>query len=206
MSKILHHWCSLVWNMGLFTSAQLFNAGRNSRQTHSQFLVYRKKSLTFLIFYVGQLIFRDSKAGMVPSTLGMCRYISQSEIVCRGLKNFENPCFRVISVSNTAYFFRHCFIYLLILWHLVLKFLWTEVKDCDSWNHKQHCAGFTPVYDPNMTGKISKQLCTSGVPSGGLNGNLRTRRSFWNVPDQIVTSSSRVMTAVFLYTTQEVSI
>jgi len=40
--------------MGLFTSAQLFNAGRNSRQTHSQFLVYRKKSLTFLIFDVGQ--------------------------------------------------------------------------------------------------------------------------------------------------------
>jgi len=72
--------------MGLFTSAQLFNAGRNSRQTHSQFLVYRKKSLTFLIFYVGQLIYRDFKAGMVPSTLGMCRYISHSEIVCRGPK------------------------------------------------------------------------------------------------------------------------
>ena len=81
--------------MGLFTSARLFNAWRNSRQTHSQFLVYRKKSLTFLIFDVGQLIFRDSKAGMVPSTLGMCRYISDSEIVCRGPKTFENPCPRV---------------------------------------------------------------------------------------------------------------
>jgi len=69
--------------------------------------------------------------------------------------------------------------------------------DCDSWNHKQHCAGFTPVYDPMMTGRISKQFCTSGVPSGGLSENLRTRRNFWNVPDQIVTSSSGVMTAVF---------
>jgi len=28
---------------------------------------------------------------MVPSTLGMCRYISHSEIVCRGPKKFENP-------------------------------------------------------------------------------------------------------------------
>ena len=113
MSIILHYCCSLVWNMDLFTSAQLFNAGRNSKQTHSQFLVYRKKSLTFLIFDVGQcrndrrvswafqwfmyhplgfFIFRDSKAGMVPSTLGMCRYISHSEIVCRGPKKFENPC------------------------------------------------------------------------------------------------------------------
>ena len=91
MSIILHYCCSLVSNMGLFTSAQLFNAGRNSRQTHSQFLVYRKKSLTFLIFDVGQMIFRDPKAGMVPSTLGMCRYISHSEIVCRGPKKFENP-------------------------------------------------------------------------------------------------------------------
>ena len=91
MSIILHYCCSLVWNMGLFTSAQLFNKGRNSRQTRSQFLVYRKKLLTFLIFDVGQLIFRDCKAGMVPSTLGMCRYISRSEIVCRGPKKFENP-------------------------------------------------------------------------------------------------------------------
>ena len=90
MSIILHYCCSLVWNMGLFNCAQLFNAGRNSRQTHSQFLVCRKKSLTFLIFDVGQLIFRDSKASMVPSTLGMCRYISHSEIVCRGPKQFEN--------------------------------------------------------------------------------------------------------------------
>jgi hypothetical protein len=40
------------------------------------------------------LIFRDSKAGMVPSTVGMCRYISRSEIVCCGPKKFENPWFR----------------------------------------------------------------------------------------------------------------
>ena len=72
------------------------------------------------------------------------------------------------------------------------------MKDCDSWNHKQHRAGFTLVYDPMMmTGRISKQFCTSGVPSGGLNENLRTKRNFWNVPDQIVTSSSWVTTAVF---------
>jgi len=45
----------------------------------------------FSNFDVGQLIFRDCKAGMVPSTLGMCRYISRSEIVCRGPKEFENP-------------------------------------------------------------------------------------------------------------------
>jgi hypothetical protein len=43
---------------------------------------------------LGFLIFRDSKAGMVPSKLGMCRYISHSEIVCRGPKKFENPCSR----------------------------------------------------------------------------------------------------------------
>jgi len=36
------------------------------------------------------LIFRDSSAGMVPSTLGMCRYILHSEIVRRGQKKFEN--------------------------------------------------------------------------------------------------------------------
>jgi len=40
-------------------------------------------------------IFRDSKAGMVPFTLGMCRYISHSEIVCRGPRKFENPWSRV---------------------------------------------------------------------------------------------------------------
>jgi len=44
------------------------------------------------------LIFRDSKAGMVPSTLGMCRYISHSEIVCREPKKFENSC------SSTYYY------------------------------------------------------------------------------------------------------
>ena len=43
---------------------------------------------------LGFLIFRDSKAGMVPSTLGMCRYISHSEIVCRGPKKSENPWYR----------------------------------------------------------------------------------------------------------------
>jgi hypothetical protein len=106
----------------------------------------------------------------------------------------------VVSVSNTA-FFRQCFIclciYLFILWYLVLNFLWTEVKDCDSWNHKQHCAGFKLVYDAMMTGRISKQLCTNVMLYGSLKENLRTRRNFWSVPDQIVTSRSGVMTADF---------
>ena len=35
----------------------------------------------FMYHPLGFLIFRDSKAGMVPSTLGMCHYISHSEIV-----------------------------------------------------------------------------------------------------------------------------
>jgi hypothetical protein len=50
------------------------------------------------------------------------------------------------------------------LWYLVLNFLWMEVGDCEWWNHKQHCTCFTPVYD-SMTGRISKQLCMSGMPS-----------------------------------------
>jgi len=36
------------------------------------------------------------------------------------------------------------------------------------------------------TGLISKQLCTNGMPSDGLNKNLQTRRKFRSVPDQIV--------------------
>jgi len=51
------------------------------------------------------LIFRDSKAGMVPSTLGMCRYISHSEIVCRGPKTFENPCLRLSLFLETMHSF-----------------------------------------------------------------------------------------------------
>ena len=83
------------------------------------------------------------------------------------------------------------------LWYLVLNFLWTEVRDCDLWNHKQHCTRSAPLYDSTMTGRISKQLCTNGMPPNGLNKNLRTWRDFWNVPDQIVTSSSEVTTADF---------
>jgi len=42
---------------------------------------------------------------MVPSTLGMCRYISHSEIVCRGPKKFENPCSTVcLSTQNCTHF------------------------------------------------------------------------------------------------------
>ena len=48
------------------------------------------------------------------------------------------------------------------------------------------------VCNSMMTGRICKQLCTSGMPSGSSNENLRTRRNLWNVPDQIVTSSSEV--------------
>jgi hypothetical protein len=45
----------------------------------------------FMYHPLGFLIFRYSKAGMVPSTLGMCRYISHSEIVCRGPKILRTP-------------------------------------------------------------------------------------------------------------------
>ena len=54
--------------------------------------VFLELSSGSCIIPLGFLIFRDSKAGMVPSTLGTCRYISHSEIVCRGPKKFENPC------------------------------------------------------------------------------------------------------------------
>jgi hypothetical protein len=46
----------------------------------------------------------------------------------------------------------------------------------------------------------SQQRCTSGMPSGGVNENLRTRRNFWNLVDQIISSSSEVMTADFCIT------
>ena len=46
----------------------------------------------------------------------------------------------------------------------------------------------------------TSQLRTSRMPSGGLNGNLRTRRNFWDISDQIVTSNSEVMTAEFCIT------
>ena len=51
-----------------------------------------------------------------------------------------------------------------------------------------------------MTGRISKQLCTSGMPSGGLDENMKTRHNFLNVPDQIATSDSEDMTAYFCIT------
>ena len=35
-----------------------------------------------------------------------------------------------------------------------------------------------PVHNSTMTCRISKQLCKSGVPSGGLNENFRTRCNF----------------------------
>ena len=54
----------------------------------------------------------------------------------------------------------------------------TEVGNCDSCNHKQHCMHSTPVYNSMMTGMISKQLCTRQMPSGGLNENLTTRHNF----------------------------
>ena len=36
-------------------------------------------------------------------------------------------------------------------------------------DHKQHCALSSPAYNCMTTGRISKQLCTSGMPSSGLN-------------------------------------
>jgi hypothetical protein len=38
------------------------------------------------------------------------------------------------------------------------------------------------------------------MSSGGLNENLTTRRNFWNVPNQIVTSFSEFMEANFCVT------
>jgi len=64
--------------------------GIADKHTRNSWSTERSRS-RFLFFDVGQLIFRDSKVGMVPSTLGMCRYISHKEIVCRGPKKFENP-------------------------------------------------------------------------------------------------------------------
>ena len=64
----------------------------------------------FMYHPLGFLIFRDSKAGLVPSTLGMCRYISHSEIVCRGPKKFENPCSRVIIITAKYVFWRSGFV------------------------------------------------------------------------------------------------
>jgi hypothetical protein len=55
---------------------------------------------------LGFLIFRDSKAGMGPSTLGMCRYISHSEIVCRGPKSLRTPglhCSALLPLCPTCY-------------------------------------------------------------------------------------------------------
>ena len=65
--------------------------------------------------------------------------------------------------------------------------------------HKQPCARSAPVYDSMMTGRICKQLCTSGMLSGGLNENWRTGRNFLNVLDQIVTSSSEVNDSRFWF-------
>jgi len=50
------------------------------------------------------------------------------------------------------------------------------------------------------TGRICKQLCTSEMPSGGLNEKSRTGRNFWKVRNWIVTSSSAVMRADFCVT------
>jgi hypothetical protein len=49
-----------------------------------------------------------------------------------------------------------------------------------------------------MTGRIFKHLCSSGMPSGCLNGNLRTRRNFSNVRDRNVTSNSEATTSDFV--------
>jgi hypothetical protein len=56
------------------------------------------------------------------------------------------------------------------------------------------------IQPPCRTYRIHKELCTSGMPSGGLNENLRTGRNFWKVSDEIVTSSSAVMRADFCVT------
>ena len=42
----------------------------------------------------------------------------------------------------------------------------------------QHRERSAPVYDPMKIGRISKQFCTSRMPSGGLNENFKTRHIF----------------------------
>jgi hypothetical protein len=75
-----------------------------------------------------------------------------------------------------------------------------DVKSGGRGGHKQHCSRLAPIHDSMMTGRIYKQLYTSGTPSGGLNDNLKTRRNFWNVRDQVVIYSSEVITAGFCIT------
>jgi hypothetical protein len=53
-----------------------------------------------------------------------------------------------------------------------------EAEDGDSWNHTQNSAHSTLVYDSVMTGRISKQLCTSGMPSGDLNETWELGETF----------------------------
>jgi len=52
----------------------------------------------------------------------------------------------------------------------------------------QHAQSKQPPFDWGR--KISRQLCTSGMTSGGLNENLSIGRKFWCVPDHIDSSSS----------------
>jgi hypothetical protein len=100
-------------------------------------------------------------------------------------------------MSNTAHFFRHCFIYLFcdILFWIFSERKW-RIAICETTNNTVRASH---RYDRMMTARISKQPCTSGVPSGGLNENLRTGRNFLNVLDQIVTSSSEVNDSRFWF-------
>jgi hypothetical protein len=55
----------------------------------------------------------------------------------------------------------------------------------------------------NWARNISEQLCTCGMLPGDVNENLKTRCNFWKLPDQVVTSSSRVIQQIFVWLSLE---
>jgi hypothetical protein len=120
----------------------------------------------------------------------------KSSTICSNFRTVHGTA--LMLQTRSLYTFCHCLGWFFAVLGPELSL--TEAGNCDSCIHKQHCAHSAPVYDSMMTGRISKQLCSRKMPSGGLNEKLRTRQNFWNVPDNIVTSSSEVMKVDFCIT------
>ena len=58
----------------------------------------------------------------------------------------------------------------------------------------------TPMWlEGHLSSSAVLEWHLEGGGGGGLNEILRTRRNFWNVPDQIISPSSEYTTADFLY-------
>jgi hypothetical protein len=76
-----------------------------------------------------------------------------------------------------------------------LKWLFFGVIFCDNWSWifyerkwvfavlETTSNTLRDLHRYTMNGRISKQLCSSGMPPSGLNENLSTWHDFWNVPD-----------------------